>query len=89
MRYEKEAEHGLAKGFDHFGCAEAIGVGLHHSPDLGGGDAILDVVPGRGGMFSLDNGRERRFLVRGRVFGDADLVDWGGRTAPVDGDQGR
>ena len=24
----------------------------------------LDVVPGRGGMFSLDNGRERRFLVR-------------------------
>ena len=30
---------------------------------------ILDVVPGRGGMFSLDNGRERRFLARGRVFG--------------------
>nr|WP_246330194.1 DUF779 domain-containing protein [Endobacter medicaginis] len=29
---------------------------------------ILDVVPGRGGMFSLDNGRERRFLTRGRVF---------------------
>lgn len=28
---------------------------------------ILDVVPGRGGMFSLDNGRERRFLTRGRV----------------------
>ena len=32
---------------------------------------ILDAVPGRGGMFSLDNGREQRFLVRGRVF-DAD-----------------
>jgi len=32
---------------------------------------ILDVVPGRGGMFSLDNGREQRFLTRGRVF-DAD-----------------
>ncbi len=31
---------------------------------------ILDVVPGRGGMFSLDNGRERRFLTRGRVFTD-------------------
>ena len=30
---------------------------------------ILDVVPGRGGMFSLDNGRERRFLTRSRVFG--------------------
>jgi uncharacterized protein (DUF779 family) len=29
---------------------------------------ILDVVPGRGGMFSLDNGREKRFLTRGRVF---------------------
>ena len=29
---------------------------------------ILDVVPGRGGMFSLDNGRERRFLVRSRAF---------------------
>ena len=31
---------------------------------------ILDVVPGRGGMFSLDNGREKRFLTRGRVFSD-------------------
>ncbi|MFB2550643.1 DUF779 domain-containing protein [Ensifer soli] len=30
---------------------------------------ILDVVPGRGGMFSLDNGRERRFLTRSRLFG--------------------
>ena len=29
---------------------------------------IIDVVPGRGGMFSLDNGRELRFLVRGRLF---------------------
>ena len=27
----------------------------------------IDVVPGRGGMFSLDNGRERRFLVRSDV----------------------
>jgi len=25
---------------------------------------LLDAVPGRGGMFSLDNGRERRFLIR-------------------------
>ena len=30
---------------------------------------IIDVVPGRGGMFSLDNGRERRFLTRSRQFG--------------------
>jgi uncharacterized protein (DUF779 family) len=29
---------------------------------------ILDVVPGRGGMFSLDNGREQRFLTRSRTF---------------------
>ncbi len=29
-----------------------------------GTDLIIDAVPGRGGMFSLDNGRERRFLVR-------------------------
>ena len=27
-------------------------------------DLIIDVVPGRGGMFSLDNGREVRFLTR-------------------------
>jgi uncharacterized protein (DUF779 family) len=35
---------------------------------------ILDVVPGRGGMFSLDNGREQRFLSRGRVFGADELA---------------
>ncbi|GHE68574.1 hypothetical protein GCM10019059_30420 [Camelimonas fluminis] len=28
---------------------------------------IIDVVPGRGGMFSLDNGREKRFLTRSRL----------------------
>ena len=33
---------------------------------------ILDVVPGRGGMFSLDNGREKRFLTRGRVLSEAE-----------------
>jgi uncharacterized protein len=27
-------------------------------------DLIIDVVQGRGGMFSLDNGRELRFLTR-------------------------
>jgi len=25
---------------------------------------LLDAIPGRGGMFSLDNGREQRFLLR-------------------------
>lgn len=34
---------------------------------------ILDVVVGRGGMFSLDNGRERRFLTRSRVFSQSEL----------------
>ncbi|MAS05577.1 MAG: acetaldehyde dehydrogenase [Ahrensia sp.] len=35
---------------------------------------ILDVVPGRGGMFSLDNGREKRFLARARVFTEEELA---------------
>ncbi len=35
---------------------------------------IIDVVPGRGGMFSLDNGREVRFLTRGRVFSEDELA---------------
>lgn len=38
---------------------------------------ILDVVPGRGGMFSLDNGRERRFLTRSRVFTDEEMTALG------------
>ena len=43
---------------------------------------ILDVVPGRGGMFSLDNGRERRFLTRSRVFTPDELAALTG-MAPV------
>jgi uncharacterized protein len=35
---------------------------------------IIDVVAGRGGMFSLENGRGVRFLVRSRLFAD-DEVD--------------
>ncbi|HSI40958.1 MAG TPA: DUF779 domain-containing protein, partial [Xanthobacteraceae bacterium] len=31
---------------------------------------IIDVVPGRGGMFSLENGRDERFLTRSRLFTD-------------------
>ena len=34
---------------------------------------IIDVVPGRGGMFSLDNGTERRFLPRARAFSGAEI----------------
>lgn len=34
---------------------------------------IIDVVPGRGGMFSLDNGTEQRFLTRSRAFSGEDM----------------
>ena len=34
---------------------------------------ILDVVPGRGGMFSLDSAEGVRFLIRSRVFDDAEI----------------
>lgn len=30
-------------------------------------DLVIDAIAGRGGMFSLDNGRERRFLTRSEV----------------------
>lgn len=40
---------------------------------------ILDVVPGRGGMFSLDNGTERRFLTRSRAFSGEEMCRIGGR----------
>lgn len=34
---------------------------------------IIDVIPGRGGMFSLENGTEQRFLTRGRTFSPDEL----------------
>jgi uncharacterized protein (DUF779 family) len=34
---------------------------------------ILDVVPGRGGMFSLENSEGVRFLIRSRVFTDTEI----------------
>ena len=33
----------------------------------------LDVVPGRGGMFSLDNGEGVRFLIRSRIFDNEEI----------------
>ena len=36
---------------------------------------ILDVVPGRGGMFSLENGEGVRFLIRSRVFSAEELEE--------------
>ena len=35
---------------------------------------IIDVVPGRGGMFSLENGESVRFLVRSRLFSEAEFA---------------
>lgn len=35
---------------------------------------IIDVVPGRGGMFSLENGEGVRFLVRSRLFTDPEYA---------------
>jgi len=34
---------------------------------------IIDVVPGMGGMFSLENGSGKRFLTRSRVFTDDEV----------------
>ena len=34
---------------------------------------ILDVVPGRGGMFSLENSEGVRFLIRSRIFTDDEI----------------
>lgn len=42
---------------------------------------IIDVVPGQGGMFSLDNGTGRRFLTRSRLFSDAECVALEAREA--------
>jgi uncharacterized protein (DUF779 family) len=36
-------------------------------------ELTLDVVPGRGGMFSLDNGSGQRFHIRSRVFTQAEI----------------
>jgi uncharacterized protein (DUF779 family) len=35
---------------------------------------IIDVVPGNGGMFSLDNGTGKRFLLRSRLFSDEECA---------------
>ena len=36
---------------------------------------ILDVVPGRGGMFSLEGSEGVRFLIRSRIFTDEEIRD--------------
>ncbi len=41
---------------------------------------IIDVVEGRGGMFSLENGEGIRFLTRSEMFDDDELA----RLAPIE-----
>ena len=41
---------------------------------------VIDVVPGRGGMFSLENGEGVRFLTRSRVYTSDELA----RLRPVE-----
>lgn len=35
---------------------------------------VIDVVPGNGGMFSLDNGTGKRFLTRSRLLSDEEFL---------------
>ena len=46
---------------------------------------VIDVVPGRGGMFSLDGPTGRRFLVRSRFYEDAEWAQLvkAGKVKPV------
>ncbi|GAB6845032.1 hypothetical protein HNR00_004388 [Methylorubrum rhodinum] len=56
---------GQVGGADFFISRSQFGVWKHTH-------IILDVVPGRGGMFSLENGREKRFHIRSRLFSQAE-----------------
>jgi uncharacterized protein (DUF779 family) len=44
---------------------------------------IIDIVPGRGGGFSLEAPRGVRFLVRSRVFSDAELAELESAATPA------
>jgi hypothetical protein len=43
---------------------------------------IIDVVPGRGGMFSLDGPTGRRFLTRSRLFSDEEVAELASQPPP-------
>lgn len=47
---------------------------------------VIDVVPGRGGGFSLESPEGMRFLSRGRVFSDDELAELAARP-PITGAQ--
>jgi uncharacterized protein (DUF779 family) len=48
----------------------------------------IDVVPGRGGGFSLETPEGMRFLTRSRLFDDAEYAALQAEGAPPRGDQG-
>ena len=56
---------GQVGGADFFISRSQFGVWKHTH-------ILLDVVRGRGGMFSLENGREKRFHIRSRLFSEAE-----------------
>jgi uncharacterized protein (DUF779 family) len=57
---------------DDVALGDIGGAGFHMSPSQFAywkfTQLIIDVVPGMGGMFSLENGTGKRFLTRSRVF---------------------
>lgn len=48
----------------------------------------LDVVPGRGGGFSLESPHGVRFLIRSRLFSEDEIVAMQGEDAPLRGEAG-
>jgi len=63
---------------DDVKLGEIGGVGFYMSPSQFEywkyTQLIIDVVPGMGGMFSLENGTGKRFLTRSRVFTEAETA---------------
>ncbi|MCB5944410.1 DUF779 domain-containing protein [Acidocella sp. KAb 2-4] len=66
---------------DDVKLGEIGGVGFYMSPSQFEywkyTQLIIDVVPGMGGMFSLENGTGKRFLTRSRVFTEAETTQLG------------
>jgi len=63
---------------DDVALGEIGGAGFYMSPSQFAywkfTQLIIDVVPGMGGMFSLENGTGKRFLTRSRVFTEEEAV---------------
>lgn len=64
---DRDVKLGVIGGADFFISAPQFDYWKHTQ-------LIIDVVPGRGGMFSLENGEGVRFLVRSRLFTDAEFA---------------